>query len=55
MKMALQAGLDDSGRSIKDVLHELEEDAELIKNVVYAEEDQSEDDPYEDYIPYDER
>lgn len=55
MKMALQAGLDDSGRSIKDVLHELEEDAELIKNTVYAEEDQSEDDPYEDYIPYDER
>ena len=55
MKMALQAGLDDSGRSIKEVLHELEEDAELIKNAVYAEEDQSEDDPYEDYIPYDER
>ena len=55
MKMALQAGLDDSGRSIKEVLHELEEDAELIENTVYAEEDQSEDDPYEDYIPYDER
>lgn len=52
IKIALQAGLDDSGRDIPEVIKELEEDAELMKNVIYAQEDHSEDEEEETYQPF---